>query len=161
MKKDDKSDGAVKAAIIIVLGPAIIALISIGWDKLFPPQSLSHLAGNWKVIEKLKAQEDSSEIDWQYSADIVNKDTLRLSGRKIKVNKKEPSKQEKTARSIYNCKFRGRQSDCKFDELNSTNPVLSGEAKLEFKETFESFSGSAYENGKEVSILSGYRQQSK
>jgi hypothetical protein len=86
MKEDNKSDGAVKAAIIIVLGPAIIALIGIGWDKLFPPQSLSHLAGNWKVIEKLKSKEDNSEIDWQYSADIVNKDTLRLSGKKIKEN---------------------------------------------------------------------------
>jgi hypothetical protein len=148
-------------AIRVALIGGLALIVSVNWDKLFPPQSLSHLAGNWKVTEKLKSKEDSSEIDWQYSADIVNKDTLRLSGKKIKVNKKEPSKQERAARSIYNCKFKGRQSDCKFDELNSSNPVLSGEAKLEFKETFEAFNGNAYENGKEVSTLNGYKQQGK
>jgi hypothetical protein len=112
MKDKIPSNKAIRVALI----GEVELIVSVNLDKLFPPQSLSHLAGNWKVIEKLKAKEDSSEIDWQYSADIVNKDTLRLSGKKIKVNKKEPSKQEKTARSVYNCKLKGRQSDCKFDE---------------------------------------------
>ena len=154
------SNKATRSAIILGLA-AIVAGLFSNWDKLFPPQSLIHLAGNWRVIEKLKSKVDGSEIDWQYSADIINKDTLRLSGKKIKVNKKEPSKQEKAAISIYNCKFKGYQSNCKFDELNSSNPVLSGDAKLKFKETFESFSGSAYENGKQVSTLYGYRQQNQ
>ena len=154
------SNKATRSAIILGLA-AIVAGLFSNWDKIFTSPSLNHLAGDWKVIEKLKSKEDRSEIDWQYSADIVNKDTLRLTGKKIKVNKKEPSKQEKAARSVYNCKFKDYQSDCKFDESNSSNPVLSGSAKLKFSGTFETFRGNAYENGKEVSTLDGYRQQGK
>ena len=154
------SNKGTRAAIIIGLATIVAGLFS-NWDKIFTSPSLNHLAGNWKVIEKLKSKEDSSEIDWQYNADIINKDTLRLIGKKIKVNKKEPSKQEKAARSVYNCKFNDHQSDCKFDESNSSNPILSGNAKLKFSGTFETFRGNAYENGKEVSTLDGYRQQGK
>lgn len=148
---------ATLSIILIGLAAIVVGLLS-DWGRSFFPQSLNSLAGNWQVTERLNSKKISSEIDWQYTADILDSNVLRLSGRKVKVNKKEPSKREKTDILVYNCKLKGRQSDCKFDELNSTNPILGGEAKLEFKDTFESFSGRAYENGMQVSTLDGYRQ---
>jgi hypothetical protein len=150
----------VVAAIIAGLFGLGIALIS-NWDKIFsasPSTSLTLSKGRWKITEKLRLSQDSSEIDWEYSASIVNNNMLVMKGQKIKVNDKEPSKNEKEAISVYKLTFEGNQAKGEYDELNSKNPVLSGKVKLIFTDTFTSFSGSTYENGKETSTLHGYKR---
>jgi hypothetical protein len=134
-----------------------ITLIVSNWSKIFPSQSLTSLMGEWTVFEKPILKKTRSEIIWEYRADVINKNILRMSGRKIKVNNQQPNKQEQTDRVVYNCTFKDLQSRCKLDTANSNNPILGAEVKLNFAETFSSFSGKAYENGKEVSTLTGYK----
>jgi hypothetical protein len=134
-----------------------ITLIVSNWSKIFSPRSLSSLMGEWTVYEKLNLKKGRSEIIWEYRADVINKNILRMSGHKIKVNNQQPNKQEQLDRLVYNCTFKDLQSRCKLDELNSNNPILGAEAKLNFNETFNSFSGKAYQNGTEVSTLTGYK----
>jgi hypothetical protein len=161
MHSQEQSNDTTKI-IIAIIGFVMITLIVINWRKIFSAQSLTPLMGEWQVTEKLNRNKDRSEITWEYRADIVNKNILRMSGRKIKVDNRAPNKQEKAARVIYNCTFKDLQSRCKLDQLNSNNPILGAEAKLNFTDDqFNSFNGNAYENGKVVSTLTGYKQENK
>lgn len=157
MNSQEPDPRTVKAAIIAVTSIVFIILIASSWKKIFPPQSLTPLMGEWTVFEKLSLKKDRAEIIWEYRADVINKNILRMSGRKIKVNNQQPNKQEQMDRLVYNCTFKDLQSRCKLDESTSNNPILGAEAKLDFADKFNSFSGKAYENGKEVSTLTGYK----
>jgi hypothetical protein len=138
---------------LFVLGAALIGV----WDKIFPPSTLLKPAeGNWKVVEKLKSKEDSSEIDWKYKANIVNTTTLHLEGKKIKVNNKKLTPEEESVTSAYKLVFNAHKAEGKYSESNAKKPDLSGTAKLTFSEPFTSFEGITYDNsGREVSTLHG------
>ena len=81
-----------------------------------------------------------------------------MKGKKIKVNDKKPTKQESEVVSNYILTFKDREAEGKYDESNAKNSILSGVVKLTFTDTFTSFTGVAYENGREVSTLRGFKQ---
>jgi hypothetical protein len=144
------------AAIIAGLFGLGAALIG-SWDKIFPPSSsLTSAQGDWKIVEKLKLNQDSSEIDWKYKASIINPTTLLLEGKKVKVNNKKLTPEEESVTSAYKLIFNAHKAEGKYSESNAKKPDLSGTAKLTFSETFTSFEGSTYDNsGREVSTLRG------
>jgi hypothetical protein len=163
MSNHKPSDSQVKSAQIGCLGLIIAAIITgiLGsWDKIFPASpslSLISAEGEWTVIEKLKS-EDPAEINWKYSSKIVKNTFLSMKGRKMKVNDKKTTKEESEVVSNYILTFKDYKAEGKYDESNAKNPILSGVVKLTFTETFTSFTGSAYENGREVSTLHGFKQ---
>jgi hypothetical protein len=150
-----------KVAIIVALIPAVAVVIGAliaNWDKVFPNQSLCSVIaltqGEWEITEQLKSQKDSTKIFWIYQSNILN-NTLRMRGKKIKVNDKEPTESEKKAISVFNLTFKGYQAEGEFEESNSKDNVLRGTVKINFSEKLTSLSGHLYENGREVSTLVG------
>jgi hypothetical protein len=144
---------------LFVLGGAVIS----SWDKFFPPSSLLTSAqGDWKIVEKLKSKQDSSEIDWKYKASIVNPMTLHMEGKKVKVNNKKLTPEEESVTSAYKLTFKDHQAEGKYIESNAKKPDLIGTVKLTFSDPPTSFTGSSYDNsGREVSTLRGYKPLGK
>jgi hypothetical protein len=136
-----------------VLGGAVIG----NWGTFVPPSpSLKSAEGNWKIVEKLKSEQDNSVIDWKYKASIVNPTTLHMEGKKVKVNNKKLTPEEESVTSAYKLIFNAHKAEGKYSESNAKKADLSGTAKLTFSETFTSFEGITYDNsGREVSTLRG------
>jgi hypothetical protein len=152
-KKISKEAIAAIIAGLFGLGAALID----SWDKFFPPSpSLTSAQGDWKIVEKLKLKQDSSEIDWKYKASIVNPTTLHFEGKKVKVNNKKLTPEEESVTSAYKLTFKDHEAEGKYNESNAKKTDLRGNVKLTFSETFTSFEGSTYDNsGREVSTLRG------
>jgi hypothetical protein len=113
--------------------------------------------GEWKIIENIKQEQGGYEIVWKYNASIFD-DNLRMKGRKTIVNSKESTIGEKQAISVYNLTFKGHEAEGRFEEINYKNEILRGIAKITFDKDLKSFSGSLYQDGKEVSTLYGTKQ---
>lgn len=123
-------------------------------DSSFNYDSIS---GNWIVIEKLKPEQGSWEIMWEFVADVYE-NTLTLRGNKIRVNGKEPSLGEKQALSIFKLTLDGLQAEGTFEETNYRNETLRGNIKMTFANDFKSFSGRVFQGDEEVGTFIGNKQ---
>jgi hypothetical protein len=112
--------------------------------------------GEWRIIENVKLEQGGYRIVWKYNSNILD-GNLRMKGRKIAVNHKESTIGEKQAISVYNLMFKGHKAEGEFEEINYKNEILRGVVKITFDKNLESFSGSLYQDGKEVSTLYGTR----
>jgi hypothetical protein len=156
-KKISKEVAAAIIGGLFTLGAGVSAALIGSWNNFFPPShSLALAQGDWKIIEKLKLKQDSSEIDWKYKASIINTTTLSMEGKKVKVDNKKITREEESVTSVYKLTFKDNNAEGKYTESNAKKSDLSGTVKLTFSDTFTSFEGSTYDNsGREVSTIRG------
>jgi hypothetical protein len=152
-----------EVAAAIVGGPFILGAALIGsWDKIFPPPlpipPIPEVKGPWRITEKGRSTKDGLEIVWDYNSKIIDSTTIRMRGKKIKVNGKAATSGEKLAQSVYNLTIKGNKAEGDFEESNSQGTVLRGKVKLDFTENFRLVSGYLENDGGEGSTLLGERQ---
>ena len=126
-----------------------------------PPKISNHnfLEGKWIVEERATSElENWKVITWDYDLKISN-NTLKLEGRKIGVDGKEPTRGERLAVSILELEYDGfYQANGRFEETNYRGEVLQGAVKLDFATDLKSFNGVARGRSENTSSITGRKQ---
>jgi hypothetical protein len=118
---------------------------------------IEHLAGNWRVVEKITEAQGGWSIVWNYECKVAD-GVATFTGRKVSVDGKKPSRGEAQAVSTITLRLDGLAAEGNADEVNHKGERLKSAVSLKFDPSLESFSGPVSTGGEAVSRLTGSKQ---
>jgi hypothetical protein len=144
-----------EVAAAIVGGLFLLGSTLIGsWDKIFPTQVSNSIPaslaqGEWEITEK-----GEYLIVWKYKPNLKD-NNLELTGRKIKVNYKDPTIGDKKATSVCNLKLKENQGEGECKEFTAQGGLIITNVKLTFADNFTSVTGYFERDGRRGPKLTG------